>query len=509
MNSQTRVFNTTEILRQQFELAKILGQQTDFQEVLRLVAHKAAQLLKADLALILMLNPDTRETVKTILKDGKNIEKKEYHEIHIHVGGWIISKRKPFLSQKIQTDDRFEKGLFANVPIESVLGVPLVIEGIIIGALILLYKNPQDFSETGAIEFLENMAAISAPFLRNVQKIRQYFHASMPESTLFEKYKNAGLYGKSPKFIEMLQAIEAAAKCDVRVLLDGKTGTGKELIAKAIHKFSSRSNYPFIAMDCGAIPDALLESELFGHRRGAFTGAHSDRQGLFLEANGGTLFMDEINNLPYDMQSKLLRVLEEGEVRPVGSDKLVKIDIRIIAASSVPLKRLVEEGSFREDLFFRLHVYPIHIPDLSERQEDIPVLANHFLRKYAKKQNKNIQGFHEEIIDFMNQRAWTGHIRELENFIERVMTVIPPNASTIDATFFPMDLKKDFENFRLEKNVEKGSASIKEKLNKYEAEIIKRTLIECDWNQSKAARRLQISESNIRHKISQLNIRKE
>lgn len=509
MNSQIPIFNTPEILQQQFEFAKILGQQTDFQEVLRLVAHKAAQFLKADLALILMLNPDTRETVKTILKDGKNIEKKEYHNIHIQVGGWIVSKKRPFLSPKIQIDGRFDKGLFEKVPIETVMGVPLVIEGIIIGALILLYKDSQDFSDTGAIELLENIAAISAPFLSNIQKIRQYFQSSMPESTLLLKYKNVGLYGKSPKFIEMLQAIEAAAKCDVRVLLDGKTGTGKELIAKAIHKFSSRSKYPFIAIDCGAIPDTLLESELFGHRRGAFTGAHSDRQGLFLEANGGTLFMDEINNLPYDMQSKLLRVLEEGEVRPVGSDKSVTLDIRIIAASSVSLKKLVAEGIFREDLFYRLHVYPIHIPDLNERQEDIVVLVNHFLHKYAGQQKKNIQGFHEKIIDFMNQRTWDGHIRELENFIERVITVIPPNVSTIESAFFPLDLKEEFEDFWQKERVEKRSVSIKERLNKYEAEIIKETLIECGWNQSKAARKLQTSESNIRNKISQFNIRKE
>ncbi|MEJ2635553.1 MAG: sigma-54-dependent Fis family transcriptional regulator [Calditrichia bacterium] len=413
------------------------------------------------------------------------------------------------VSQNLQSDGRFDEGLFDEVSIESVLGVPLVTEGIIIGALILMYKTPQDFSNTAVIELLESMAAISAPFLRNVQKIRQYFSPSMPESALLLKYRNAGLYGKSSKFIEMLRATEAAAKCDVRVLLDGKTGTGKELIARAIHKFSSRSSYPFIGIDCGAIPGTLLESELFGHRRGAFTGAHSDRQGLFLEVNGGTLFMDEINNLPYDMQSKLLRVLEEGEVRPVGSDKLIKINIRIIAASSVPLRKLVEEGIFREDLFFRLHVYPIQIPDLNERWEDIVVLANHFLHQYDRQQNKNIQSFHEEVVDFMKQRIWDGNIRELENFIERIVTITPPNTLAIDAAFFPPDLKKEFENFRSQVNTEKESASMKERLNKYEADIIKEALIECGWNQSKAARKLQTSEGNIRYKIHQHKIRKE
>jgi transcriptional regulator with GAF, ATPase, and Fis domain len=236
------------------EFAKILGQQTDFREVLRLVAHKSAQFLKADLALVLMVNPDTRETVKTIIKDGKAIEQKEYRDIHIHVGGWIVNKGKPFLSHNIQIDDRFAKGLFDKIPLKSVAGVPLIIEGIIIGTLMLLYKNSSDFVKTGSIEFLESMAAVSVPFLRNTQKIRQFFESSVPETTLLLKYKNAGLYGKSRRFIEMLHAIEAAAKCDVRVLLLGKTGTGKELVARAIHKFSSRANFPFIAIECGASP---------------------------------------------------------------------------------------------------------------------------------------------------------------------------------------------------------------------------------------------------------------
>jgi transcriptional regulator with GAF, ATPase, and Fis domain len=491
-----------------FEFARILGQQTDFQEVLRLVAHKSAQFLKADLALVLMLNPDTRETIKTIIKDGKHIDQKEYRDIHIHVGGWIINNKKSFLSHHIQNDDRFLKGLFDKVPLKSIAGVPLIIEGIIIGALILLYRDSSNLSDTGLIEYMENMAIVSAPFLRNVQKIRQFFDSAIPETTLLLKYKNAGLYGKSPRFIEMLHAIEATTKCNVRVLLDGKTGTGKELIAKAIHQFSSRANFPFIAIDCGAIPNTLLESELFGHKRGAFTGAHSDRQGLFLESNGGTLFMDEINNLPYDMQSKLLRVLEDGEVRSIGSDKAVKTDVRIIAASSVPLKKLVEDNLFREDLFFRLHVYPIYIPELGERPEDIAVLANHFLVQYAKQQNKDILNFHEEVIDFMKQRIWNGNIRELENFVERLTTLIAKDVTIMDVESFPADLREELNQFRDKRKYRQPSEPLKNRVQKFEAELIKETLIECNWNQSEAARRLGTSEKNIRYKMEQLNIQK-
>ncbi len=491
-----------------FDLAKILGQQTDFKEVVRLVANNAAQLLKADMALILMLNPDTRRTVKTIVKNGRSIEQKEYRDIHIHIGGWIVNNKKPYFSTHIQKDSRFTEGLFDKVPVKSVGGVPLVIEGIIIGALILLYKDSLSLNEQELIPSLENIATISAPYLRNTQKIREYFKLTLPETSLLAKYNNVGLYGKSSRFIEMLHAIEAAAKCDARVLLIGNTGTGKELIAKAIHNFSSRADYSFVAVDCGAIPNSLLESEFFGHKKGAFTGANSERLGLFLEANAGTLFMDEINNLPFDMQSKLLRVLQEGEIRPIGSDKTLKANVRIIVASSTPLKTLVDADNFREDLFFRLHVYPIYIPDLNERQDDIALLANHFLAMYAKQQDKKAVNFHEEVIDFMKQHTWNGNIRELENFVERLITIAPKDVKVISAEVFPADLKDELNHFRKQQKYHKPTGSLKGQVQDFEAQLIKQTLIECKWNQSEAARRLNTSEKNIRYKIEILNIRK-
>jgi len=492
-----------------FEFARLLGQQSDFQQILRLVAHHSAQTLQADLALILMLNPDTRKTVKTIFKDGKTIEQKQYRNIHIHVGGWIINRKKPFLSKHIQSDERFAKGLFDKIPVRSVAGAPLVIEGTVIGTLMLLYWDSDYVDHPDLIKSLENLATICAPYLRNAQKIREYFELDLPATSLLVKYNNAGLYGQSSRFMEMLRATEAAVKCDARVLLIGETGTGKELIARAIHNFSFRAQKPYVAIDCGAIPDNLLESEFFGHSRGAYTGAHADRDGLFIQAAGGTLFMDEINNLPLEMQAKLLRALEGNEVKPVGSNKIIKTDVRIITASSAPLKQLVQDHHFREDLFYRLHVYPIYVPSLGERQEDIAVLAKHFLDIFARQHRKKCDKFHDEVVDFIKQREWQGNIRELQNFVERLVTLSPEDVTVIDAGSFPKDLTEEFDEFQQNKIGKRRREPLKEKVQEFEADLIRQTLTDCNWNQSETARRLDTSEKNIRYKISKYSIRKK
>ncbi|NIT58238.1 MAG: GAF domain-containing protein [Phycisphaerae bacterium] len=490
------------------ESAIMLGQQSDFQEVLRLVAQKAASLMQADVVLIMMINPQTRDTVKTIYTEGKEVSKQDYHFVHANISGWVIENNRAFLTLDLKKDSRFRKDIFKGIPIKPVMCVPLRIESTTIGTLLLLSESSKaSFSEEG-LSYLEKFAAIVSPFLRNVQEIQRYFQAHLPEQALLAKYEAIGLLGKSKKFIELLQALEAAARCDVRVLLEGKTGTGKELIARAIHKFSARGDGPFMAIDCGAIPQNLLESELFGHKKGAFTGADFDRKGLLAEADGGSLFMDEINNLPIEMQAKLMRVLQEGEVRPLGSSKTTKVDVRFIAASSIPLRKLVDSGEFREDLFFRLHVYPISVPDLNERREDISLLANHFLKTFSEQQKKKASSFHEDVLDFIKQRPWPGNIRELENFVERLVTVAPPDASNITADMFPPDLYEELSRFHTKRNSLSNSKSLREQLQTCEAQIIKQALIECHWNQSKAARKLRTSEKNIRYKIKKLNIKK-
>ncbi|MDP2364803.1 MAG: sigma-54 dependent transcriptional regulator, partial [Ignavibacteria bacterium] len=325
--------------------------------------------------------------------------------------------------------------------------------------LLLNDENNYSFSEED-LSLLEKFSAIVSPFLHCTQSIAQYFVSALPKQVLINKYAMLGLLGKSKKYLELLQAIESAAHCDVRILLEGESGTGKELVARAVHKISSRSENKFVAIDCGAIQPNLVESELFGHIKGSFTGAAIDRKGLFEEANGGTLFLDEINNLPVDMQAKLLRVLQDEEIRPVGSNQNRKVNVRIITASSSSLQKLVSENKFREDLYYRLNVYPIHVPPLKERIEDIPLLAEHFLKKFSVEQKKQINGFHEEVTDFMRHRHWLGNIRELENFIERLVTLTTKDQKIIDRKILPFEfqkelkkLKKDFQDIPISKSL--------------------------------------------------------
>lgn len=499
---KTEEFKTDRLI----DLAGVLGRQTNFQEILRLVTQQVSDWLDADITLIMMLNPLTGQTVKTIYKEEQNSVHSPYKSVYNQICGWIIKYKQHLYTADIKEDDRFPNADWDNLAIKSVLGVPMYAENSLMGTLILINKTDPSFNE-GNVDFMEKISVIIAPYLRNIQELQQYFNAPLTEETIAAKYKAVGLFGKSSLFNDLLQAVEAAAQCDVRVLLEGQSGTGKELIARAIHTFSKRSEKPFIAIDCGAIPGHLVESELFGHVKGAFTGADRDRKGLFLQADQGTLFLDEIANLPLEVQSKLLRVLQESELRPVGSDVSQKINVRIVAASSISLKKMVAEKKFREDLYYRLHVYPVVVPSLNERSEDIPLIANYFLDKFSKQQNKNIKYFHENIIEFMRSRTWKGNIRELINFVERLVILCASDANRIDPGIIPADLIGDYDQLRKNKN-SVVTKSLKDRLFENEKEIIQKTLIAHNWNQTKAAESLQITEQLIRYRMKKLGIKR-
>lgn len=300
-----------------------------------------------------------------------------------------------------------------------------------------------------------------------------------------KKFEFNNIVGKSKKMQEIFSMIEKVAPSNSTVIIYGGSGTGKELVAKAIHYHSPRADGPFIPFNCGAIPESLVESELFGHTKGAFTGAVQAKKGLFEEANGGTLFLDEISTILPSVQVKLLRVLQEKEVMRVGSTERTKIDVRMIAATNEDLEANLKEGKFREDLFYRLHVFPIFLPDLKDRKEDIPLLAYHFLDLFAKETRKQIKEISKEAMNLLLEYPWPGNVRELENAIERA--VIMADQDYLNPKDFPQNMREGYSEL-----IKKG-AKERKSLDDIKAEYIIEVLKETNGNKRVAAEILKVN----------------
>jgi len=313
-----------------------------------------------------------------------------------------------------------------------------------------------------------------------------------------QKYDFSNIVGRSPKMKQVFALIEKVAKTKGNVLITGKSGTGKELAAKAIHYNSDRRDKPFVAINCGAIVPTLMESEFFGHKKGSFTNALSDREGHFKMANGGTLFLDEVGDIPLHLQVKLLRALEQSEIVPVGSTTPLKIDVRIIAATNRDLLKDMEEGKFRDDLYYRLNVIEIRLPSLSERREDIPLLVEHFIKKYNAELKRKVISVDNETMRLLMNYPWKGGIRELENVIERALILsdndyitradLPPNIAGQD---YPVAVPDP----------------LKEAVAAFEREHIMNILDRTENNKEKAAKLLNISLSSLYRKMDELNIK--
>lgn len=316
---------------------------------------------------------------------------------------------------------------------------------------------------------------------------------------LEERYSLKNIIGKSRYMKEVFELVENIANSNSTVLIQGASGTGKEVIARLIHLKSLRRDKPFIAANCAAIPGELLESELFGHEKGAFTGAIYDKKGRFELANGGTLFLDEVGEMSLNAQVHLLRVLQEREFRRVGGTELIKIDTRIITSSNKKLEQAVKEGTFREDLFYRLNVITIYLPELRERKEDIPLLINHFLTKYGIESGRGEKSVSPEALDLLKKYNWPGNIRELENVIEKL--VILCKDKVIRPEDLPQNIKKE----------PKGELSIfipDKRLEDIEKQYIYEVLKDNDWNKSKSAKILGIERMTLYKKINKYKLKK-
>lgn len=365
-------------------------------------------------------------------------------------------------------------------------------------------------SMEGAIEAIQEGAFdyVSKPFkmddLKSVvaraMKHWESLHERRGGSILDKIEVNArGLTGKSPQMVEVYKTLARAAMSLSTVLVIGESGTGKELVARAIHDNGARKKRKFIAVNCGALSENLLESELFGHVKGSFTGALADKRGLFEEANGGTLFLDEIGDVATSLQIKLLRVLQESEIKPVGSSESRKVDVRLIAATHRDLEALVKTGKFREDLYYRLRVISIELPPLRERMGDLPDLVSHFLAKYAEKNRKTVSHISDEAMSLLRSYPWPGNVRELEHAIERAVAMT--NTSILFPEDFPPEVTRRSSGDHLS-----GEAPIRTSLEEMERGHILKILQEVGFNKSKASEILGIDRATLYRKAQRYGI---
>ncbi len=352
-------------------------------------------------------------------------------------------------------------------------------------------------TKKGAFDFLEKPLSFDKLILSVKNALDRKRLKEKNKLLLEELNKTTPLIGNSPLFQKLLKDIELAAPSDGRILIYGENGTGKEVVAKTIHFKSKRAHMPLVDVNCAAIPEELIESELFGHKKGAFTGATTNKKGKFLIANGGTLFLDEIGDMSLKTQAKVLRALQENEITPVGDTKSYPVDVRIIAATNKNLQDEIEKGHFRQDLYYRLNVIELYVPSLRERIEDIPLLADFFIKKFAAEKRIEPKEISNDAMNILMSYSWPGNVRELQNLIERLMIMVPDDKILPKHIPYPIN-KTTPEN--------EAILSLKEAKESFEKEYITKVLKITHWNISQASKLLGIERSYLHKKIKKYEI---
>jgi DNA-binding NtrC family response regulator len=378
--------------------------------------------------------------------------------------------------------------------------------GVVVATAVGDVKTAVRAMQAGASEYLvkpfdvETLQAVVSRTLERQALMKEVLYL---RSEIEGYHPFVDIVGRDEKMLEIFELIKQVADSDATVLITGESGTGKELIARAIHQHSHRAQKPFVAVNCTAIPEALIESELFGHERGAFTGAVQRRIGKFELAHSGTLFLDEIGSMRLDMQTKLLRALQEREIERVGGERTLKVDVRIVAATNADLRELIKSRTFRDDLYYRLNVIPMYVPPLRERLADIPLLVHYFLEKYNRQFNRRVRGFSPAAMEVLQAYHWPGNVRELENIVERLVVI--SRHEIIQRRELPLDLQS--AQTPLIEPLDGEECDLRKAVQQFEREYIRRVLEKTRWNQTAAARMLGIHRNTLLGKIEQLDLR--
>jgi len=494
-----------------YEISKALGTSLQISEALEATLDIMVTHGDMKAGIMVLLDPDTKRPYMEFTRGLSTREGRCILEAKHEILEKITRIDSPLIGYKKDGLIRIYTGIDAPVREISFLGVPLKDQNETMGMIVVnkLYKDrtiKDEIELLTAIAF--NISRRIGIFKKLEEERRELFKerlALQRESKVSYRFSN--IIYQSEKMKEVLDLAWRVSQSKATVLLRGESGTGKELIARAIHYHSSRCDKPFISVNCAAIPDTLIESELFGHERGAFTGATQMRRGKFELAHGGTLFLDEIGDIPLSTQVKLLRVLQEKKFERVGGTKSISVDVRIIAATNKNLEEAVRRGEFREDLYYRLNVVPIYIPPLRERKEDIPPLVGHFLQIYNEENGRNIK-ISTEALDTLLMYDWPGNVRELQNCVERM--IVMAKGDIIMAEDVPIDIDVNLSSFlttsRPPEKKEEKRKSLDRTLEEIEKEKILEALKKCGFVQAKAARQLGITPRQIGYKIKKYNI---
>ena len=415
-------------------VSRHLTSSIDLSSLLKLIVTSVTELLGCEASSLFLIDHTGEQLV---LKVATGPVSGEIKELRLNVGdgivGWVAKHRKGLIVNDAQHDPRFARSVDKVTGFEtrSILAVPLVDHDQVVGVLETLNTAKAKQFEQSDLELLTTFGAYAAVALRNAELVAAIRDESQRlKGSLDERYRT--LIVESPGMKHVVEMTRKAARSDSTVLLLGESGVGKEILARSIHNWSPRAGKPFVAVNCVALSDQLLESELFGHEKGAFTGAHQQKKGLLEVAQGGTIFLDEIGDMKLSLQAKLLRVLQDREFDRVGGTQPIKVDIRVIAATNQDLKAAIGEGRFRKDLFFRLNVVSVVIPPLRERREDIPALANFFVGRYAKEMKRPQMKLRPQAVDALRQYDWPGNVRELANVIERAVVLANDDVIGVD-----------------------------------------------------------------------------
>jgi transcriptional regulator with GAF, ATPase, and Fis domain len=482
-------------------IAGLVGATTDFERTLKTIIEEVRTLTHAMLGSISVVDESSLDGMTTLVRGERMDIDSITYTVDRSLTGWVLEHKKPLVIEDLKQDQRFSGFHEKDYGIQTVLSVPLVLGGNVIGSMNMCNKRDGTFTDDD-IRLVSIIASQSAPVIESARLYQKMYKENvLLKKEVGEKYQFSGIIGRSRAMRSVFALLERIISSEANVIIQGESGTGKELIAKAIHFNGSRREKPFIPIDCGAIPENLLESELFGYVRGAFTGATMDKSGLFQEASGGTLFLDEISNMGQILQSKLLRVLQEQEVRPLGSTTAHKVDVRVISASSYDLKTMVSQSSFRKDLFFRLNVVTIDLPPLRQRIEDIQLLAHHFLQEFGAAADKELTGFASEAIRMLEQYDWPGNVRELENVVERSVVLAGPQDEKIGLSLLPEEIRASQEL----RHLSMRGKTLKHVLREVKCRLIADYLRMFEGNKTKVAKALGISRQGLLNMINELN----